>query len=425
MKSRRIVGKFLLAAGIWLFVSGTACVVDVQAMDWPQWSGPNRDGISSETGLLKEWPQEGPELLRTFTAIGKGFSSPTIAKGVLYVTGMVANIEILSAFDLEGNLRWKKEYGKAYTKSYSDARTSPTVDGDSIYVISGTGEVVCFDAAGGVEWSVQALERFEGKQGSWGTAESALIVDDKVIYTPGGEKTTVVALDKNTGETVWATESLGGKSAYVSPILIEKGGKKQIVAVTGNHILGVSPEDGDIVWQIKYRDIPPPDGGKDINPNSPIYHDGRIFVTSGYNHVGVMLELSEDATNASVLWWNSDLDTHHGGVVLVDGYLYGSNWLSNKDGNWVCVDWDTGETKYEKEWHNKGSIITAEGMLYCYEEKGGTLALVKATPEDFAIVSFFTITQGQGQHWAHPVISDGVLYMRHGDVLMAYDIKAK
>ncbi len=398
--------------------------MNVQAADYPQWRGFERNGISAETGLLKEWPEGGPELVRTMTGLGKGFSSPSIANGTIYVTGTVDNIEFLSALDLEGNLKWKKEYGKPFTKSYSNARTTPTVDGGSVYVISGSGEVVCFDAASGdIKWSVAALEKFEGKFGSWGTAESALIVDNKVIYTPCGNKTTMVALDKNTGETVWASESVGGNSGYCSPKLIERGGKRLILSMTGKYLLGVNAEDGKIEWKIGYKKVAP--GGNEINIATPIYHDGRAFFTSGYDHAGVMLELSEDGSDASVVWVSRDLDVHHGGIVLVDGYIYSSNWINNSKGNWVCLDWNSGKTMYEKEWFNKGSIISADGMLYCYEEKGGNLGLVKASPEDFTVVSSFKITQGKGQHWAHPVISDGLLYIRHGDVLMVYNIEAK
>jgi outer membrane protein assembly factor BamB len=403
---------------------GINCIT--QAADWYQWRGINRDGISKETDLLKNWGENGPKLILTVEGLGKGFSSPSISNGVIYITGMDDNKEFLSAFDLNGNLKWKKEYGNAYTKSYPDARTTPTVDGNSVYVISGTGEVACLDAASGnIKWSVAALDKFGGKQGSWGTAESPLIMENKVIYTPCGDQTTIVALDKDTGETVWSSKTLNDNSGYVSPILIERGGRGLIITVTGNYIIGVNPENGDILWQVKYTEIPPPKSGNDINIPSPLYYEGRVFVTSGYDHAGVMLDLSEDGSSASVAWWNKDLDTHHGGVVLVNGYIYGSNWINNGAGNWVCLDWNAGKTMYEKEWENKGSIIYADGMLYCYEEKRGNLALVRATPDDFVIVSSFMITEGKGPHWGHPVISDGRLYIRHGDFLMVYDIKAE
>ncbi|HIE26731.1 TPA: alcohol dehydrogenase [Candidatus Poribacteria bacterium] len=423
----------MLAIPACIYLLATLQAINIQASDWSQWLGTERNGLSKETGLLKEWPEGGPKLLWSedgFTSvnhvegIGSGFSSPSIANGSLYITGMIDNNEILSAYDLEGNLKWRKEYGKAFSKSYPDARTTPTVDGNSIYVISGTGDVVCFDATSGdIKWSVKAFDKFEGKHGSWGIAESPLIVDDKVIYTPCGEKTTVVALDKNTGETVWASESINDKSAYVSPILVERGGKKLIVGVTGDYIIGVNAANGKIEWQFNYKETS--EKGRDINAVSPIYHNGYIYVTSGYDHGGAMLKLSEDGTNVSLAWVDSTLDTHHGGVVLVDGYIYGANWINNGEGNWVCLDWNSGKTMYEKKWHNKGSIIYADGMLYCYEEKTGNLGLVKASPEDFTVVSSFKIKQGKGPHWAHPVISDGRLYIRHGNVLMVYDIKAK
>lgn len=421
MKLHRIIELLTLVIGILIFAIGSG-----QALDYYQWRGIERDGVSKETGLLKEWPEDGPNLLLTIEGIGEGYSSPSISNGSLYITGTTDGVESIYAFDLDGNPKWKKEYGNAYTKANPEARTTPTVDGDSIYVVSGTGQVVCFDrASGDIKWSVQALDDFGGKQGSWGTAESPLIVDNKVIYTPCGGKTTVVALDKETGQTVWMSESLKDQSGYVSPILVERGGIKLIVTVTGNYIIGVNADNGDIVWQVNYREIAPTGKSSDINADTPLYHDGRIFITSGYNHTGLMLELSEDGKSASVLWVNPDLDTHHGGVVRVDGYIYGSNWINNGQGNWVCLDWNTGKTMYEVEWFNKGSIITADGMLYCYEEKGGNLGLVKASPDGFEVVSSIKIKQGRGPRWAHPVISDGRLYIRHGSFLMVYDIKAK
>lgn len=412
--------------GIWIFILFIGYAITAQASDYPQWRGPERNGILKETGLLKEWPEGGPKLLWSIKGIGKGFSSPSISGDSLYVTGMRDDIEFISAFDLEGNLKWKKDYGKAYTDSFPDARTTPTVEGDSIYVISGRGEVVCLDAASGnINWSVKAFKKFKGKHGAWGTAESPLIVDDKVIYTPCGKQTTVVALDKKTGKTVWKTRSLNDQSGYVSPLLIERGGLKQIVTVTGKYIIGINAENGNIIWDINYIDIKPTGKSNDINTNTPLYHDGRMFITSGYNHTGLMVELSEDGREASVAWTNPDLDVHHGASVLVDGYLYGANWINNGNGKWVCLDWNTGKTMYETKWFNKGSIITAEGMLYCYEEKAGNLGLVEATPDEFRLISSFKIKQGKGPHWGHPVINDGKLYIRHGNAMMVYDIKAK
>jgi len=419
----KTIKNLMLSVGVWFFAFGVLYTANIQAEDYPQWRGINRDGISNETGLLKEWAEGGPKLLWSIKDIGVGFSSPSIANGVIYITGMKDNKEILSALDLNGNIKWSKEYGKAFTQSTPETRSTPTVDGNALYIISGTGEVVCLDAVSGeIKWSVNAFNQFGGQYGSWGIAESPLIVDDKVIYTPCGEKTTVVALNKNTGETVWTSESLNDHSGYVSPILATFGEKKQIITVTGGYVIGVDASNGHIDWKVTNSEISSPG---DINCVSPIYYNGSVFVTSGYNDAGALIKLSDDGTQASVAWVNPALDTHHGGVVLVNGYVYGSNWLDNEHGNWVCLDWNSGKTMYETKWNNKGSIISAEGMLYCYEEQRGTLGLVKASPDGFTVVSSFKITQGGGAHWAHPVISDGVLYMRHGDVLMAYDIKVK
>lgn len=412
--SRMLIIFSLLCFSITITVSNAA--------DYPQWRGVNRDGLSQEKGLLKSWPEGGPNLLWSVNLVGTGFSSPSIAEGVIYITGTKDNKEFLSALDLKGNIKWTTEYGNAYTDSYPDARSTPTVDGNYIYVISGKGEIVCFDLSGKIIWSVDGLKKFEGKYGSWGIAESPLIVDDKVIYTPCGQKTTMVALNKKTGETVWMTESLNDKSGYVAPIVAKIGNKKQIITVTGGYVIGVNAENGHIDWKVSNKDISSP---KDINCVSPVFHNGSVFVTSGYNDAGALIKISNDGMQATVTWVNPDLDVHHGGVVLVDGYIYGANWINNGQGNWVCLEWNSGKTMYETKWRNKGSIISADGMLYCYEEEGGNLALVKASPEGFNVISSFKITQGGGPHWAHPVISNGVLYIRHGDVLMAYDIKTK
>jgi outer membrane protein assembly factor BamB len=400
---------------------------DAKADDWDQWQGLDRDNKSKETGLLKKWPEGGPKLLWSVDGIGQGWSSASVSNGVVYVTGIQDKQECLSVFDLQGNKKWQRQYGTAFMRSHPGARTAPAITGGHVYVISSNGDVACVDTSSGeVKWSVDCRNKFGGKYGTWGYAESPLVVDGKVFFTPCGDQTTMVALNDKTGETVWASTSLNEQCAYASPILVEKNEKKQVVTVTGSYIIGVAVEDGEILWRHDYANTEPPGrGGRACNNAvTPIYHDGHIYVTSGYNHVGVMLELSEDGTEVSLKWSDKTLDCHHGGVVLVDGYIYGASWINNGDGNWVCLDWDSGKVMYEKEWFCKGSIIYADGMLYCYEEKKGNIGLVKASPKGFEVTSSFLITKGTGEHWAHPTISDGRLYMRHGDTLMVYDIKA-
>ncbi len=393
-----------------------------------QWRGPDRNGVFPETGLLKSWPEAGPELLWSKDGLGDGYSSVSATDQFIYVTGREGSTEYLTVLDLDGNQQWRLPFGSGVQRSHPGSRCTPTVEGDRIYLISGRGEVVCINSSQKkIQWSVPAFEKFQGKFWQWEIAESPLLVDDKVIYTPGGHLTTMVALDKNTGQTVWQTESLRDTSAFVSPILINFDGKKIIVNVLINYVFGVNADNGQILWKVKYSDIQPPTfhpWAPRNNCVTPLYHDGRLFVTSGYDHVGVMFELLKGGNEIRQVWVNSTLDCHHGQVVKVGNYIYGANWLDNPKGNWCSVDWTTGETMYEKKWHNKGLISVADGMLYCYEESRGNLALVEPTPEDFNVVSSFRITKGRGPHWTQPVIHKGVLYIRHGDVLMAYKIKA-
>ncbi|MDP6545287.1 MAG: PQQ-binding-like beta-propeller repeat protein [Phycisphaerae bacterium] len=390
--------------------------------DWPQFRGPNRDGKSGETGLLKSWPEGGPKLLWTSDVdLGKGFSSISLAKGTIYTTGMIDGQETMFALDLKGKLKWKTApYGPAMQCYMPGARTIPTVDGDNIYVMSSKGKVTCFLAADGKEkWSVDTAAKFGAKVPRWGIAESILIIGDLAICTPGGPDATMVALNKLTGKTVWQAKSTGEMSAYCSPILIKDDKKNLIVTMTEKNVIGVNAADGKVFWKFPYS------GRCQAHPISPTYSKGRIFITSGYNDGSVMLDLADDGKSVKVAWKDKGFDTHHGGVILVDGYLYGTTWNGNGDGNWICAEWKKGEVQFDKHWKCKGAMVFADGMLYCYEEKGGTVGLVKASPSGFKVISSFKVTKGDGKHWAHPVVAGGVLYIRHGSALMAYDIKGK
>jgi len=390
-------------------------------VDWPQFRGPNRDGKSAETGLLKKWPAGGPKLLWTADVnVGVGFSSVSVAKGSIYTTGLIDGQEHIFAIDLKGKLKWKTKYGPGFRKFPPSTRTTPTVDDDRLYVMSSRGRVACFSAADGKEkWGVDTAEKFGGQVLRWGIAESILIIGEKAICTPGGEDATMVALNKMTGKTIWRTKGLGEMSAYCSPILIQNAKRSLIVTMTESHAIGVNSADGKVLWKYPYR------GRCQAHAVSPTYKDGRIFITSGYNDGAVMLQLAPDGKSVKVAWKDEDFDTHHGGVILVDGYLYGTTWKNNGDGNWICADWDKGKVQFNEHWKCKGSMVFAEGMLYCYEEGGGTVGLVKAGPGGFKVISSFKVTQGEGKHWAHPVVANGVLYIRHGSALMAYDVKAK
>jgi outer membrane protein assembly factor BamB len=301
-----------------------------------------------------------------------------------------------------------------------------------VYVLSGLGTISCINASDGkVNWSFNAAKKFDAVYGDWGVCESLLLVDDLVIYTPAGPRTSMVAIHKKTGETVWETESLDDTSAYVSPRLIKYGNQKIIVTLMARNLIGVDAANGKILWKYDYAALKPENslkvwpGAPKTNTITPLFKDGFLYITGGYNHVGAMFRLSEVGAAINLVWTDTVLDCHHGGVVLVDGYIYGSNWIDNSRGNWCCLDWSTGKAMYEQKWQTKGSIITGDGMLYLFDEKNGNVGLVKPGPGKFDLISSFKIPDGKGPCWAHPEIVDGILYIRRGDVLMAYDIRKK
>ncbi len=404
-------------------------ITTVTAQSQFGWRGPDRNGIYPETGLLKTWPADGPQQVWETLDVGKGYSSPVIMGDRLYITGMNEDEdkEIFSAYTLDGKKIYEVVYGLPWKDSYPETRTTPAIVGDKAYVISGNGEVVCLNTANGdIVWKVDGNTTFGRKTGTWGTSECPLVFDNKVIFCPGGDQTAVVALNAGNGETVWRSRTLDDISNYASPLLITHNGKKQIVGLSGKSVFGLNPDNGNIEWTFdEWGQSAVEQGWEKISPNMPLYKDGHIFVCNGYDMNSFMLELNEDATSVNLLWRNDDLDTHVGGFVLVDGIIYGSNWINNGQGNWVAVDWNTGQTKYDNAWSggkSKGSIIAADGMLYCYDERRGAVGLVNPTPEKFDVVNEFRITKGEGPHWAHPVIDNGILYIRHGNALMAYKI---
>jgi outer membrane protein assembly factor BamB len=409
------------------------------------WREDNRTGVSSETGLLTSWPEGGPALVWANTQLPAGHSSPAIGNNTIYITGNKADSDILVALDNKGIIKWQTPYGRSWTAANPESRCTPTVDGDRVYVSSGFGDLACIDASSGsIIWTLNASEKYQGTYGNWGIAESLLIDGDKVYYSPGGPETMTIALNKTNGDLIWKSASLGDKPGYVSPILINFAGINAIVNVSLGHLYAVDASNGDILWSVSHYPRPesgmpsrgqqpaqnpqsPPPPPRDlIKCTTPLYKDGMVYVTGGYDAGGMMVTIGPEGKSANVAWTDSTLDDHHGGVVELNGYIYGSNWLSNADGDWCCIEWNTGKTMWEEHWNCKGSIIAAEGMLYIYDEKNGNVGLVKASPEKFDLVSSFQVTQGNnGPFWAHPMIHNGILYLRHMNALMTYNIKAK
>lgn len=393
-----------------------------------EWREEDRTGVSTETGLMKSWSEGGPELIWLNNELPKGHSSVTFGNNSIYLTGTNGNNDILIALDANGKIKWQTIYGRSWTSSNPESRCTPTVEGDKIYVSSGFGDLACIDGiSGNITWSLKASEIYKGTYGPWGIAESLIVDGDKLYFTPGGPETTTIALDKSTGQLIWKTESLNDPASYVSPILIDYSGRKILVNVTPRYVFGVDVSDGLILWKINHMAAlgGDPSDTEQIMCVTPLFFNDMIYVTGGYNHGGVMINLTGLGTKADVAWTDKVLDVHHGGVVQINGNIYGSNWINNGRGNWCCIDWKTGRKMYEESWKCKGSVISADGLLYVYDEKSGFAGLVRPNPEKFDLISSFKVTEGSGPFWAHPVIHNGVLFLRHGEALMAYDIKEK
>ncbi len=411
--------------------------LSLMGADVPEFRGKGRTGVYDETGLAKNWGDSQQPKLLWKADVGDGFLPPSVVDGKLYLCALNSKnkAEMFKVLDKDGKLLWELEYASVGKGNYKSAKVMPTIVGDFAYMISSTGVVVCIDLkAQKIAWKLNAMQKYSGKSMNWGYAENLLVVDGKVIVTVGGTKTSVVALDAKTGEELWATKSFNESASYTSPILVEHKGKNQIVTVLFGRALGINPADGDVLWttelmrqgintQRKKQD----EKSKfwDVTGASPLYRDGKLFLTSGYNAGALMLELPDGKGEVVEIWKNPDLDNHHGGTVLLNDRIYGANWETNQQGNWMSVDWNTGKSIYNDEWlgHSKGSVVSADGLLYVYEEKKGQVALVNPNANKFDVISSFQIKDGRGSHWAHIVISDKVMYVKRGVMLLAFDIK--
>ena len=385
-----------------------------------QWRGPNRDGIYPEKNLLKEWPADGPKLLWSFSDLGTGQGSAVISGDKIFVTGIPDTLNAdgyLFAFDISGNMLWKKNYGKDWNGIFPGARSTPTVVNDLIYVVSGSGAACCLKAENGEQvWSVDFFKDLKADSVQFGFCESPLIDGDRIYLTPGGAENNVVALNRFTGKKIWSSPGYQEKATYSSPILINQNGHRLFVNLTSTSIIGLDAETGQMYWRIhQFQD-------NKIHANTPVYHDGELFISSASRKDSsglVMLQLSDDGQKASIGWRNKEFINLSGGFILKDGFLYGGAYLQPK---WFCIDMASGQTKYIAKELGGGAVIYADGLFYCYAEKDGEMALADGTPEQFRIISKFKVPLGMAQHWAHPVIADGKLFVRHNNALMVYDI---
>jgi len=380
-----------------------------RAEDWPQWRGPDRDGISKEKGLLTSWPDGGPEKLWSVSGLGQGFSTVAVVDNTIYATGMDNKKGYLFRIGTDGKLIGKTKYGREVDSDYPGARSTPTVNDGMIYVMSGYGVVSAFDASSGeIVWQIDTFAKFGGRDLGWHISESLLIDGDNLICTPGGSTTSIVALNKKTGETVWTNDSVGQKSAYCSPVVEKIKGTRTIITMLEKGVFGFDAESGKKLWSYKHE------GNYGIHAATPIYKDGAVFITSGYRFGGRLVDISK--SNANEAWFTKDLANHHGGVVLLGSMLLGTN-----DRGFVAVDWKSGKTLWTERLSGKGSLVVADDLVYGYGENG-TVALIAADKNGGKMISNFHVEEGDAQHWAHPVVSGGVLYIRHGDVLIAYSV---
>jgi outer membrane protein assembly factor BamB len=393
-----------------------------------EWRGPDRSGIYNETGLLKSWPAFGPMLIWEATGMGDGYSSSTVTDDAIYVTGRKDSSDVLTALTLDGKVKWTTVYGKAWTVNHPGSRSTPTYYNGNLFLVSGSGDIVCVGSNGKVKWSKNHFNLYGSKPLMFGISESPLVFDNMVIATPGGTKASVVAFNVNDGKVIWEAEPLDQEPQYVNPKLIEYAGKKMIVTVLGKDIIAVNSKDGKIIWKVDYAAANAAGStatGRVMKNHAitPIYKDGNILIANGYNWIALKLKLSPDGNSVTKVWENRNFDSQMGGIVLIGNYLYGTTHQSKPGNMWTCVDWTTGKTLWTEKWYTQGQIISADGMLYMYEEKSGHVALAKPNPAKLDIVSEFQIIKGEGPFWSHPVIKNGRLYLRHGEYLMVYGIK--
>ena len=404
---------------IWPLVTAFIAAAPVAAGDWPQFHGPKRDNISTETGLLKRWPEGGPKLLWTARGLGHGFSSLSIRNGRVCTAGNIGDRTVVTAVDLTGKTQWQTKCGGAWTRKglHPGTRGTPTQDGDRVYYESPLGEVVCLNAADGKKvWGFNILSKFQGKNIHWALSESLLIDGDRVICCPGGSEGGVVALDKRTGKVAWTCKT-GDQAGYASPIVVEYRGLRIFLTLTLKAMIGVNADTGKLLWRVKHLSY------ADENVLRPIYHDGHVAVsTVAAGTRKWKIHVEGKTASVQEVWRSRDMDNHHGGVVLLNGHLYGSSCAFNRN-KWICLDWQSGKTRYVAAGVGKGSLTVADGKLFILGERG-TMGLVLPTPKAHTVVSRFQLPRGgKGPWWAHPVVCDGRLYIRHGEFLYAYDVR--
>jgi outer membrane protein assembly factor BamB len=407
-----------LAIGLSLFAADNA--FQPKPHDWPQWQGPDRTAASAETGLLQDWMKEGPPLAWRIKGLGEGFTTPTVAAGRIFSMGNKDKKEYVMAFAEDGgNALWTHEVGaiRAGGGGYAGPRCSPTVDGEFVYALGLNGDLLCLKVASGEEvWRTDLVKNFGGKPGGWGYAESPLIDGDKLLCTPGGKDATIVALDKKTGEPIWKCAVEGGdNAAYASIIAVDVDGRRQYVQFLGGGVVGVSA-DGKFLWRYNQ-----PANGT-ANCSTALFSDGCVFAASAYGIGGGLARIKKDGDKfaADEIYFVKEMQNHHGGMVLRDGYVYGEG-----SGRLFCIEFKSGRVAWQAAGAGKGSIICVGDRLY-FRNEGGPVILVEVNPVKYVEHGRFTPPDKTDKpSWAHLVVANGKLYIRDQDLLLCYDVKKR
>ncbi len=429
MKLRLLTGLGAICFCFSVVCATSPSSMNAPASDWPQWRGPQRNGISQETGFLKQWPAQGPKLLWQVNDIGDGYSTPSVVGARIYLMsnrGMENEfVQALSTKD--GTPIWTTRIGNVGNPSdflYAKARSTPTVDGDSIYALSSAGDLACLETASGkIRWQTNIQKEFGGKPGPWAYAESPLVDGDVVVVTPGGVEATIVALNKKTGAVIWKSAVPGGDPpGYASAIVVREGGRKQYVQFLSKGIVGVDAKTGQFLW--RYAEV-----AKGMAQMvTPVARDGYVYGAA--NSIGgglVRLKSEQSGVSADKVYFARGLPNSMGGSVLVGDYLYGTG-----EEGLVAMEFTTGKVKWQAECIGGGSVAYADGLLFLHGQNGD-VALVEATPEGYREKGRFTppappkrkrLGPYPEKAWTYPVIANGRLYIRDVGTLWAYDVKA-
>jgi outer membrane protein assembly factor BamB len=390
------------------------------AAEWPQWRGPERNGISRETGLIRQWPKQGPSLEWKATRLGEGYSSVSVAGGRVYTMGNRGREEYVIALDAaNGKEVWASAIGRVRADGggYPGPRCTPTIDGNHLFALGLNGDLVCLEAATGkLRWSKNLTKDFGGQMMSgWGYSESPLVDGDKVVCTPGGRRGTLLALNKETGTPVWQSRDFQDPAAYSSIIPAAAGRQRQYIQMTGSSVAGIAPDNGALLWRYSRQ-------GPTAAVPTPIYQDHMVYATSGYGAGCHLIRLTSNnrGIHAEEVYANKVMVNHHGGVILIDDHVYGYS-----DGKgWVCQEFQSGQMTWNERSLGKGSVTFADGHLYARSE-GGTVALIEASPRGYVEKGRFEQPNRSNQNaWPHPVVAGGRLYLRDQDILLCYNVQA-